>query len=142
MDSVNIAILSSGHTDFIRKTFSVWGIEPPKIMLTDDDLRGFNPPLDLKKFSKPSPLLLDLIQNDWGGQRQYMTMFGDDPEKDGKLAENAQIPFGLFSAQKRKFFAENSFQFSDWTDISEFLVKEQKLISQGLPAREIIFANI
>ena len=143
MDGLEVAILSSGHTDFIKKTFSVWGLDPPQIMLTDDDFRGYNPPLPLERFSKPSPLLMDLIQEEWGGQRRHMVMFGDDPSKDGELAQNAGVPFGLFSRRKF-FFAENSFQFSDWREISVFLRKEtsQKLISRGVSASEIIFADI
>ncbi len=143
MDGVEVAILSSGHTNFIKKTFSVWGLDPPRIMLTDDDFRGYNPPLPLEKFSKPSPFLIDLLQEEWGGCRRHMIMFGDDPDKDGKLAKNAGIPFGLFPRQNF-FFAENSFQFDDWREISAFLRKEtsQQLISRGVSASEIIFADI
>lgn len=142
MDGVEIAILSSGHEEFIKKTFFAWGLDPPRIMLTDDDFRGYNPPLPLEKFSKPSPLLMDLIQQEWGGRRRHMIMFGDDPDKDGKLAKNAGIPFGLFPRQNF-FFAENSFQFDDWREISAFLRKEtsQQLISRGVSASEIIFAD-
>ena len=141
-DGLEVAILSSGHTGFIRKTFSVWGLDPPRIMLTDDDLRGYNPPLPLEKFSKPSPLLMDLIQKEWGGHRRHMIMLGDDPEKDGVLAQNAGVPFGFFSQQKN-WFAENSFQFNDWREVSAFFKKEssQKLISRGVSASEIIFAS-
>jgi len=142
MDSVEFAILSSGHEEFIKKTFSIWGLNPPDIMLTDDDLSGYNPPLPLELASKPSPFLFELIQEEWGGERKHMVMFGDDPEKDGKLAQNAGVPFGLFSRQNHCGFMENSFQFDDWREISAFLRKEtsQKLISRGVSASGIIFA--
>lgn len=109
---IQFAILSSGHDIFIQKTFELWGLKAPKIMLTDDDMRGANYPESMDRRVKPSSYLFDLIQFQWLNSfmqldnsarsieqilyyRDRMAYFGDDLIKDGKLARNARVPFFL-----------------------------------------------
>ena len=109
---IQFAILSSGHDIFIQKTFELWGIKTPKIMVTDDDMRGASYPESMGRRVKPSSYLFDLIQSQWLNSfmqlhnsaqlieqvlhyRDRMVYFGDDSVKDGELARNAKVPFFL-----------------------------------------------
>jgi FMN phosphatase YigB (HAD superfamily) len=101
---LKLAILSSGHTEFIKKTFSVWEqywntpIFWPDIIVSDDDLRNLKMPVAQKV--KPSSFLFDLVKEQMG-EGNYI-YFGDDPEKDGRLALNSGIPFGWFADNENK----------------------------------------
>ncbi|MEA1962786.1 MAG: hypothetical protein U9M94_00940 [Patescibacteria group bacterium] len=109
---IQFAILSSGHDIFIQKTFELWGIKIPQIMVTDDDMRGASYPKSIRRRVKPSSYLFDLIQSQWLNSfmqlhnsaqlieqvlhyRDRMVYFGDDSAKDGELARNARVPFFL-----------------------------------------------
>jgi hypothetical protein len=149
---IDLAIISSGHELFIKKTFKVWGFEAPKIILTDDDMRGRAYPEDFQQRVKPSPYLFDIIQAKWIGKgvlfsdyarhielmresRQRMMYFGDDLIKDGRLAINSGVPFGLFNQGCDIFDRpnNNSFVFHDWYRVACYLHQEKvkKLIGEG-----------
>ncbi len=153
------AILSSGHDEFIKKTFEAWDIDFPVITVTDDDMRNRRYPSNVSGRVKPSPFLLDLIQSKWIGDgiifseyarhielmrktRKRMILFGDDPKKDGVLAENAEIPFGLFkpSIPEIKKIGEKSFIFGDWAELMNFFLESRsiELFKKGCSFDEII----
>jgi phosphoglycolate phosphatase-like HAD superfamily hydrolase len=95
---VEIGILSSGHELFIKESFRLWECKnPPKYILTDDDLRGLDMPLIQR--TKPSPYLFDLFFDRFGLKvlREEAMYFGDDPWKDGMMADAAGIPFGWYN---------------------------------------------
>jgi len=50
---LELAILSSGHDLFIMDTFKSWGIDCPKIMVTDDDMRRLSLFVKLRDRIKP-----------------------------------------------------------------------------------------
>lgn len=101
---IAFAILSSGHTPFIRRTFEIWGSQwpvfHPTVILSDDDLRPMAIPSEQKV--KPHPFLFDTIEANLGFSRKRMMYYGDDPNKDGKLAMLSGVPFGLFDPSGEK----------------------------------------
>jgi len=160
-DGFNIqnAIISSGHDEFIKKTFGVWGLDSPRIMLTDDDMRGRSYPAEFQKRVKPSSYLFDIVQSLWISNgilfseyarhieliietRQRMIYFGDDPDKDGGLARNAGVPFGLFDP-KQSHIRKNGdyfFVFGDWRDVARLFSQDKvkKLLREGQPMIRIV----
>lgn len=157
--NIRLAIVSSGHDEFIKRTFSVWRLNSPDIIVTDDDMRGRRYPEDVERRVKPSSFLFDLVQSRWIGReilfseyarhieliiesRKRMMFFGDDPNKDSELAKNAGVPFGLFDPGKSALSrnGDNSFSFGSWTKVAEFFsqVKVKRLLSRGKPIREIV----
>src|SRR4030042_157189 len=67
--SVRAGILSSGHTTFIEKTFSLWNIPCPEIMVTDDDLRPLKFPERPEERVKPTPFPFHfLVRERWLNQ--------------------------------------------------------------------------
>ena len=153
------AILSSGHTDFIKKTFQVWQIPLPDLILTDDEMRYS--PLPEKNKIKPSPSLVWTLQRQWlqkmglkldmellEQSNRFMTYVGDDPKKDGEMAYQADIPFGWFrinpenDEEKRSFLShQHHYDFSDWEIFSNYLnrvesrtaMRSRKPLNQILP---------
>lgn len=116
-------IISSGHDAFIEKSFECWGIPCPRFRVTDDDFRGNDLPLEEK--TKPSPRLVTRLlyrvrkkapEIDLGN----VLYIGDDPHKDGKLAENAGIPFLWYNADGQP--SRNGIpEFRDWSELAREL---------------------
>jgi phosphoglycolate phosphatase-like HAD superfamily hydrolase len=77
----------------------------PDIMITDDDIRTnkYGPRTLLVK---PNPQLILLAHKQWEYARDLSSdvviYTGDDLEKDGKMAENAGIPFIHFDEENTK----------------------------------------
>ena len=153
------AIISSGHDEFIKKTFVVWGLDPLRIMLTDDDMRGRSYPAEFQKRVKPSSYLFDIIQSQWIADgilfseyarhielifetRKGMMYFGDDWIKDGGLARNAGVPFGLFDPEQNFDCKRGncSFMFKDWRKVAEFFRQDdvRKLLGEGQSMAEVV----
>lgn len=103
------AILSSGHTCFIQRVFKLWEHECPRTVVTDDDLRGCRVPQEQR--SKPSRFVFSRLMAAWerddtriaAVNRNNILYIGDDPTKDGKLAENAGIRFAWFNPHEVSF---------------------------------------
>lgn len=116
-EMAKVVLLTSGHELFVKKVFSCWGIDVPG-MITDDDLRGKIPYL-----SKPNPALIKLaLEQSSGGDP--VCYIGDDPIKDGQLAQNSGLPFLWFNPSKEKpasGFPENTVEFDNWTELSDYL---------------------
>jgi hypothetical protein len=123
--AINIGIVSSGHTDFIRKVFEVNDIPLPDIIVTSDILRLR--PMPKRERYKPYPYQLAEVHRLWkklpskdGVQlwshepyteraqgKPNMAYIGDDPIKDGGLAEQARIPF-IFVPFTKPVFKPNA----------------------------------
>lgn len=160
--NVSLAILSSGHDKFIKKTFSTWGIDMPAVMVTDDDMRGRTYPKKTKDRVKPSPFLFDLVQSRWQGieltnqtelaieARGRMMYFGDDPNKDGLLAKNSGVPFGLYDPDNHHSGTEKTYScnpdivlsifFDSWKDVADLIASPKALncFQAGDPIHKII----
>lgn len=124
VDDCYTAIVSSGHDMFIERTFALYDLPCPDIMMTDDDQRAkmrsdpftSQDPLDLP-LHKPNPLMIEELRRKFeescGGECE-ITFFGDCPDKDGGLAEAAGIPFYLFG-EKESDYA--TVVFTDWREL-------------------------
>ncbi len=102
---VHTAVVSSGHSDFISRTFEVAGLEPPDVLMTDDEMRK-----QIQPRTKPDPYALMLVEYAWleaygilldkrsstefkAAVKPKQTNIGDDPAKDGEMAKRAGISF-------------------------------------------------
>ena len=117
--NTRIAIISSGHEPFIRRSFELWGEQCPNPMVTDDDLRRLKCPAEKK--AKPSPLLFELLYQKLGvrGKEEVgrIIYFGDDLLKDGQLARNSGVSFGWYNPRGVPALFElggGSFYFDRW----------------------------
>lgn len=153
--SIQLAILSSGHTEFVKKTFEVWKAECPEILITDDDVRML--PIELKDKVKPSKFLFGLIYTSWikkygpisiimpeisEEDRPRIIYFGDDPIKDGKLAKMTDILFGWFNPEKKQnneLDKNKTFSFGNWNEIAGLLKQKNVLesLQKGEPLAKI-----
>lgn len=102
-------IVSSGHSPFIKRWFEFRNITPPDVIVSDDELREVQHPTPYPKRVKPSPFGIELAyaeitqrtmesqpHENIAGTRHLndiMSFAGDDPQKDGKMAEAARLPF-------------------------------------------------
>ncbi len=119
--SIDIGIISSGHDSFIRKAFEVHGITPD-ILVTSDIIRSRRMPQ--RPRYKPNPYQFAEGHLQWlkksvdgdplapenreivirGAQdKQRIVYIGDDPVKDGGLAERVGIPFIFVPFTKPEF---------------------------------------
>lgn len=111
---IDTAIISSGHEAFIRKTLEVWGIEPPQVLVTDDDIRPRQFPEEDQRRFKPGQLPLAIAHREWLRQqnilrdqgvdfmteaidsKKRMVYVGDSIEKDGLMAYRGKIQGYLY----------------------------------------------
>lgn len=108
---VDMAIVSAGHTEFIKKSFDVRGLPQPDILITDDVLIELGlDVLSAAERAKPMPLPLDLARYIWEARnridepnqvwpRRQIMHVGDDEHKDLGLAENNSASFLLLKAE-------------------------------------------
>jgi len=149
-----VAIISSGHEQFIRRTFCSWGLPVPPIMLSDDDLRGMGE-IESHRRVKPSPFLMTLVHKQWArirglrldqavteDMRSHTVMCGDDWRKDGGLAQNCGVPFLWFNptGAKANDLPEPSVGFRCWTQPAGLLAspETEELLSQGGAFSDIV----
>lgn len=96
--AIKFANVSSGHTEFVKRTFEVHHLELPPVMISDDDLRQ-NQDIPPERRNKPDPLMLEMAAEKLGisnlGEAIY---FGDDVVKDGWMAHHAGASFIHFDA--------------------------------------------
>jgi len=158
---ITTGIISSGHSAFIEKTFDIWDQYLPDIIITEDDVRPRRFPKELNRRFKPGQLQTALAHrewlrmqglwsfqgNSWCGEgtihtarhtRDGVIYFGDDPQKDGELAQGADIPFGLFDEGALFTINNNRVTFGNWTDVASFLIKEQTSLQEGQPWTHIL----
>ena len=132
--NIDLGIVSSGYEKFIYEVFNYHSIKQPLLCITPDDSFGpYN--LDWKSKNKPSVYLIALAIDQWlqcnpqidmDYARQNVILIGDDIELDGKMAENAGIPFWLFSQDTNIFLNNNQRIFSNYGQLTNAL-KDGKL---------------
>jgi hypothetical protein len=124
---VDLALVSSGHKEFIERVYETAGLETPNIVVVQETLPNFvkrfltgTPPQE--DLVKPSRYLLDITVKAWLSEygmpeldmgfdlSQFVIAYaGDDPNKDGRLARNAGVPFvhiGETKAVQRRSWEE------------------------------------
>lgn len=96
---IELAVISNGHDEFIRRFFDVHELPQPGILVTSDTLRSNGVP---QKF-KPDPYSVELAIDHFthlnGGRPVSILYVGDSEEKDGEMARNAGVPFGLINPE-------------------------------------------
>lgn len=145
---LDTAIISSGHDIFIDKVFELYNLAKPDIIVSEDDIRGRKYPKEIERRVKPGELPLALTHFRWlkaqgmdyfnfdlksaKEVRERMIYFGDDPNKDGKLAEGAKINFGFFVPGNLFLMEKDNFSaFKDWKTIGELLNGNKEMFSKG-----------
>jgi phosphoglycolate phosphatase-like HAD superfamily hydrolase len=155
--SLDVGILSSGHKEFIEKTFSLWNIKSPQVMVTDDDIRQRKYPEEQFRRIKPSSFLFAYAHWKWLSfqgvtpksfdlasaieLRNRAIYIGDDPVKDGNLAREAKVPFCLFDRGKNKNLDEtDQFCFREWDQLNRILEQPElaRRMREGAPFSEIL----
>lgn len=152
---VDMAIISSGHDEFINRVFKLYNLEPPNILISEDDIRGRKYPKEIERRVKPGELPLALTHFYWlkeQGMNQLnfdletatevkrrMIYFGDDLNKDRKLSEGARIPFGFFVPENLILTEPgNVFAFKDWRTIGKLLKTNKRMFIEGQPLNRIL----
>jgi 2-hydroxy-3-keto-5-methylthiopentenyl-1-phosphate phosphatase len=105
-EAIDTAIISSGHTSFIEKSFDTWGLPYPDLLLTHETLVEQASDLPTNQTVKPAPLMMNLAKDMWvslyglendgtidGKINSRILYIGDDIEKDGGLAKNSGVEF-------------------------------------------------
>lgn len=136
---IDRGIISSGHTEFIRKTFSSIGLNLPEYLITDDNLRGVkNIPIERK--TKPGPYPFALIHRQWlkdtglsAENKSNIVYFGDDLKKDGGMAEKCRVSFGWFNKNSSIPYeiSESGFLFNDWALVQKVLNERKDILVRG-----------
>lgn len=157
---VKTAIISSGHDEFIRKTFATWDLPLPDYMVTEDDIRGRRYPEEMDRRVKPGTLQMALVHRMWmrdlgltgkefdmdtaAHLRDRIWYFGDDIKKDGGLAENSRIVFGLIVPGPGAINdgGLRSFQFEDWQEVADVLEQARhSLTEEGTHIRDVLYCG-
>lgn len=152
---LDIAIISSGHEQFIRKTLDLYGVKPPDVLVTDDDVRDRKYPKEVHRRVKPGQLPLALAHQKWL-QRQgvfdlgreswvpmandskcRMAYIGDDPLKDGELSRIGLISGGWFG-EGNEMYGQSAHSFNDWQVVSDILVRNKDMFD-GRPVEDALF---
>jgi len=105
-------IVSSGHRLFIDRWFELYDLSPPDAQVTSDETRRLNSPVD-----KPDPHILRMGFKILGftPKSQDMAMFGDDPVKDGEMADVAACRFVLIDPHGKH--PDHPDRVTDWTEV-------------------------
>lgn len=170
---IETAIITSGHDEFIKKVFAVYGLPFADFMMSEDDSRGI-PGLSVEHAVKPGLFPLSMIAQAWIAKilegeslnenelRQIQTLllledpkfemfkqiieyavetglhmvhFGDDPRKDGLMAERAGIPFIHYIPEGKTFdfpYSAN-LRMESWLAMIKFLEDNEGHLLEGRP---------
>ncbi|MGC9599403.1 MAG: hypothetical protein ABSE18_03400 [Minisyncoccia bacterium] len=160
--AIDIGVLSSGHTEFIKKAFSAWGLPAPRVLVTDDDIRERTYPKELFRRVKPGVFPFALAHWKWLREqgmrtdnfdlkgamemRERVMYGGDDPVKDGELAKSASVPFFLFDrngTHRESFHDPNGATVESWDELRRMLARPDVLdgMREGRPLQKV-FAPI
>lgn len=153
--ALDLAITSSGHEAFIEKTFGIYKLKPPSIMVTDDDVRPRKYPAEIMRRFKPGQLPLALAHQKWLKQqalldgnnnlisiasetKKRIIVLGDDPVKDGGLAIDGRIDFGWYYEQYAQHPDDTHTLrfFNHWGVVANAL-KANKGLFDGRPISEV-----
>lgn len=156
---ISIGVVSSGHDGFIRTVFDVNGLRPPHVVVSSDLLASREMPK--RERYKPNTYQLAEAHRQWellqkttatikNGERYdgrnhgkpNILYIGDDPIKDGGLAEQARVPFIFVpftkpgfepNAQKGQLLAPDFFM------LNKLLLKHEIELKEGKSFASIIF---
>lgn len=152
---IDTAIISSGHDVAIDKVFRLYNLKRADIIVSEDDIRGKKYPEEMARRVKPGELPLALAHQEWlekqgmnhlnfdlkiaAETKERMMYFGDDPNKDGKLAQRANIPYG-FIVPENLFLMEkdNASTFKDWSAIGNLIRHNRRMFLNGESFRNIL----
>lgn len=151
---IEVGIISSGHTEFIRSVFRMWGMPFPRIVVTDDDIRWRQYPPEISRRAKPGFFPLALAKGRWlakhresdevfvspRGLEPNMVYVGDDANKDGGFARENGIAFCHFQPIPSLDGVPASFSFSSWQELSDWLVSTRTVagLKEGKPMAELL----
>lgn len=138
---IDLAVISSGHENFITLTFAIWKAPQPDILVTEDDIRPRRYPIEEERRFKPGQFPLALAHHKWlrqqglnGDNRSFvsnaaeskkrMMYIGDDLYKDTLMAYNGNV-VGYLHPQ------------TPWQTIAEMLSRNKHLLD-GRPFGEIL----
>lgn len=143
---IDKAIISSGHTEFIKKTFKTYNLKLPNYIITDDELRQVRD-VPIKEKTKPGTYPFEVIHKKWMADnnlsdvedRTKIIYFGDDPKKDGAMADNCRVSFGCFDKESKYPFIkiDNGFSFNNWQVPEKLLHGNTSLLVRGEPIAKI-----
>jgi len=151
---IDTAIISSGHTKFIEKTFETFGLDLPNYVITDDELRRVrNIPINRK--TKPGAYPFAVIHRSWlrDNYPNYLTeneyhkdkiiYFGDDQNKDGSMAKNCRVTFGWFNEGSVDPFSriDNGFSFNDWRVVGDIVNSQIETLVRGGSMSQVFLEN-
>ncbi len=110
--SVTDGIVSSGHEPFIAKTYDVWGVQQPTILLAQEAITGMAASEKRDTPTKPSAIIMRYAHTAWRNQFNLppmlhlpaedvarMAYVGDDRIKDGVMAVTAGVKFHLLNPE-------------------------------------------
>ncbi len=151
---IEIAIVSSGHDDFINRAFEVNGINAPTNMVTSDAIRGRNQPD--RPLYKPNPYQLAVVHKRWLGRgvefmsskyldgdhgKNRIAYVGDDPVRDGGLAEISLVPFIHMNADGQDFVPNvdrGQVGIQDFNDLRGILDRSLHKMADGRDFSEVL----
>jgi hypothetical protein len=145
------AVISSGHDELVKEAFKTFELNTPDILVTDDDMRALPLPESTRLKGKPGPIPLwkawyemKKLQNQDTSfytpmLEEKMIFFGDDVNRDGRMAKNASITWGLYQPDEivsvEIDIKENAFIFKHWDGPANFFVRNiDTIVQKGFKA--------
>lgn len=139
---IDIAIISSGHEAFIKRTLDVWRVPYPEVLVTEDDIRPRRFPIEEDRRFKPGTFPMALAHQAWlkqqgmllrdsrvvevGRESKKRIMYvGDSPEKDIGMAVHSRLSHS------------HLYPFTPFQAISDVLVEKSHLFD-GRPLSQIL----
>jgi hypothetical protein len=125
---LHTGIISSGHEPFISRTWRLYGLRPPSVIVSDDDARAMATERDAEQWVKPGILpwrlaLRRLADLDGGFRPKAAALkyFGDNSAKDGGMAAAAGVWYGHFDPKCQPRLTVYGAEFPDWSWVTEQL---------------------
>lgn len=156
---IDIAIVSSGHDEPIKKVFETNGLRVPENLVTSDGLRRRSLPPQRDRF-KPHTFQLAEAHFNWEAEvrrnasysdgakiphsKDKIIYVGDDPIKDGLLALNARIPFVYIPQSENGFNPDErkgQLQLEDFEELSLFILASRNRLKAGESFSRIFFGR-
>ena len=120
---IDTAGISAGHQEFILRTFELWDVPSPDMLVTEETVRSLRLSIPPEETAKPRPFQMQLVEMQWMarhailrtlGSRDWNRIIytGDDLSKDGGLAKNSHVRF---------FYIDPDGQEESWAEVSDHL---------------------
>lgn len=157
---LDLTVVSSGHDEVIAKVFTENGLPIPN-MVTSDTVR--NKKFPTRDKFKPHTYQLSVahhrvfhkedeavsVHTESGyyanrGDKPFMMYLGDDPIKDGGLAENARIIYGFVPFMKpdyTPFLEKGQILVEDFHHLLDKLKAHSELLDEGRSLSEILLGR-